>query len=136
MALIPDLPAASGLSDTDLLVIDTGSATKKIPVGAFFNGVNYSSSVTLNENALNYAVVKTGKTVCITFQGESIARAEGQLLFTLPATCRPAIAQFVIGYLVGVPVLLQIQTNGRVIIFFALSYPAGRVYFSATFIAA
>ena len=30
MALIPDLPAASGLSNTDLLVIDTGSATQKI----------------------------------------------------------------------------------------------------------
>lgn len=30
MALIPDLPAASGLSNTDLLVIDTGSQTQKI----------------------------------------------------------------------------------------------------------
>ena len=30
MALITDLPAASGLSNTDLLVIDTGSQTQKI----------------------------------------------------------------------------------------------------------
>lgn len=32
MALIPDLPAASSLASTDLLVIDTGSQTKKISV--------------------------------------------------------------------------------------------------------
>lgn len=32
MALITDLPAASGLSNTDLLVIETGSQTKKITV--------------------------------------------------------------------------------------------------------
>lgn len=37
MALIPDLPAASGLSDTDLFVIDTGSQTKKIPASDVFN---------------------------------------------------------------------------------------------------
>lgn len=30
MALIPDLPAASSLSNTDLLVIDTGSQTQKL----------------------------------------------------------------------------------------------------------
>lgn len=34
MALITNLPAASGLSNTDLLVIDTGSQTQKTTVGA------------------------------------------------------------------------------------------------------
>lgn len=39
MALIPDLPAASSLSNTDLLVIDTGSATQKI------TGANLAQSI-------------------------------------------------------------------------------------------
>lgn len=37
MALITDLPAASGLSNTDLFVIDTGSQTKKMAASDVFN---------------------------------------------------------------------------------------------------
>lgn len=39
MALIPDLPAASSLSSTDLVVIDTGSQTKKITVADFLSSL-------------------------------------------------------------------------------------------------
>ena len=39
MALIPDLPAASSLSNTDLFVIDTGSATKKITVSDLISSI-------------------------------------------------------------------------------------------------
>lgn len=66
MALITDLPAASGLSNNDLLVIDTGSQTQKITVDNFLKdticGVTPltftpASGVTINSNA-SYQVGK------------------------------------------------------------------------------
>ena len=56
MALITDLPAASGLSNTDLLVIDTGSATQKIQ--AKDAGASASNAGFMTTGAQSFAGVK------------------------------------------------------------------------------
>ena len=57
MALITDLPAASSLASTDLLVIDTGSATKKI--AASNAGAGASNAGLVTTGAQTIAGVKT-----------------------------------------------------------------------------
>lgn len=86
MALIPDLPSASGLTNTDLLVIDTGSATQKIQVqnagasasnaGLVTTGAQtFSGKKTFNGTITAQDTSANGATLALKFTDKNYAEA-------------------------------------------------------------
>jgi hypothetical protein len=97
---------------------------------------DFTSSVTISENAAYTAFVRSGKTVMFTFQGEAKQRAENQQLFTLPSGYRPLKPMYYVGSCNGINMIVQLLTSGSCIIYNATSYPTGRVYLSGTYMIA
>ena len=95
---------------------------------------SFGSRVTANENANYKSFQKIGNCVVFAFQGETKARSESQLIFTIPSGFRPVANYYLNGFLGTVPCVFQLQTNGTCIIYTAASYPTARVYLNASYV--
>lgn len=97
---------------------------------------DFTSSVTMSEDAAYKAFVRSGRTVTFTFQGEGKQRAENQQLFTLPSGYRPSKNMLYVGSCNGINMIIQLLTSGSCIVYSATSYPNARLYLSGTYMIA
>ena len=73
----------------------------------------------------------------ISFRGSNRTHTENEELFTLVEKIRPRIDTYVVGIVGTVVCVLKITAStGKCTLYYASSYPAGRIYFSTTFLTA
>lgn len=95
---------------------------------------DFTNKVTHSENFYNKKFYRYGNVITFHIQGDSIARPENTVLFTLPDGYRPHAFLYFVGVVgAGVETLVQARPDGRCIIYLAQSYPTGRLYLSGTF---
>jgi hypothetical protein len=71
----------------------------------------------------------------ISFRGTSRSHAENEVLFTLAQSLRPRLDVYITGIVGTVVCVLRITAStGECSLYYAPSYPSGRIYFSATFL--
>lgn len=68
--------------------------------------------------------------VIISYMGASVEHYEGQALINLPAGFRPDTSRYFTDMIGSVPIILRAYPDGDIAIWYASSYPTGRVYFS------
>lgn len=91
-----------------------------------------TSQITFN-NAYLATARRNGNIINISYQGNSIAHSEGEVVATFPAGLQPSSIHWCIGYIKGVQTVLRINPS-NITIWDAQSYPSGRLYFEATYI--
>lgn len=89
MALIPDLPASSALSSTDVFVMDTGSATKKITASDLATELGKQIVTSADTSSISGVQLRrSGKVVSIFLRGANV-NSSGSI-GTIPADYRPS----------------------------------------------
>lgn len=96
---------------------------------------DFTNKVTYSENFYNKTFYRYGNVIAFHIQGDSIARPESTVLFTLPDGYRPHAFLYFVGIVGGeVETIVQLKPDGRCIIYLASSYPKARLYLNGTFI--
>jgi len=88
------------------------------------------------ESSNNIIARKCGRVISLDILGDSINRAEGDVLFTIAEKYRPVTRFHIIGYMANGFVVLRITSDGKVAIWL-LEKPntTGRIYANATYFA-
>lgn len=91
-----------------------------------------TSQITFN-NASIVTARRNGNIINISYQGNNIAHSDGEVIATFPDGLLPSSTHWCIGSISGVPTVLRIRPVG-IDIWYAPSYPSGRLYFEATYV--